>query len=133
MATIMGAALVRMREAERVCILEAEPPEGPGWYTLELWAVAGDGRVDGAAGVEVTEVLFVGETEDLRARLAWHHHRLQVGRGVSLERVCVRWVAARPIMGHDAWQRRARRAVEAVLVSTLRPVWDSDMVAALPA
>ena len=118
MATIMGAALARMRDAARVCILEAAPPDGPGWYTLEL--------------ADEPDVLFVGETEDLRARLAWHHDRLQEGRGVGLERVWVRWVAARPIMGQDAWQRRARRAVEAVLVSTLRPVWDSDTVGMLP-
>ncbi len=120
MATIMGAALAAMERAERVTLPEAAPPDGPGWYVLEL-----------ALGEADVEVLFVGETEDLRARLMWHHDRLQVSGAVPLERVCVRWVAARPIMGAQAWERRPRRAVEAVLVSTLRPVWDTDMVEAV--
>jgi hypothetical protein len=128
LATITGAALARMEAAKRVSLLEAALPEEPGWYTLEL---AGNAGGTGQWEEQEVVVLFVGETEDLRARLMWHHDRLQASRQVALEHVYVRWVAARPIMGSQAWERRARRAVEIVLVATLCPIWDTDMVEAV--
>jgi len=38
-------------------------------------------------------------------------------------------VRARPVLGQRAWDRRTRRAVETVLLATVRPLWDADTVA----
>jgi hypothetical protein len=115
-STITGRVLTAMARAERVPIAQAHPGSEPGWYALELegWEPA----------------VFAGETEDLAARLEWHRQRLR-GAGKALHRVTVRWVEAEPVLGQQAWDRRARRAVEGVIVATLRPLWDADAVGAV--
>ena len=114
MSTITGRVLAAMARAERVPIVQAHPGSEPGWYALELegWEPA----------------VFAGETEDLAARLEWHRERLRSAGKAALHRVTVRWVEAEPVLGQQAWDRRARRAVEGVIVATLRPLWDADAV-----
>jgi hypothetical protein len=117
MSTITGRVLAALATAERVPIAGASPPEEPGWYALDL-----DGQ---------EPAVFAAECDDLAARLAWHRGRLLEGGAIALHRVCVRWVRARPVLGQRAWDRRTRRAVETVLLATVRPLWDADMVAAV--
>src|SRR5919199_4280719 len=116
MSTLTGMALSAMRRAERVPIAAACPPGAPGWYALEI---APDGPL-----------VFVGETADLAARLGWHRRQLAERGAVDPRAVLIRWVEAASVLGEDAWDLRCRRAIGAVLVSILQPVWDSDFVAA---
>ncbi len=116
MSTLTGLALAAMDRAERVPIGAACPPDVPGWYALEL---APDGPL-----------VFVGDTADLAARIEWHRRHLAERGALDRRAVLVRWVKAQSILGADAWDLRCRRAIEAVLVSILQPVWDGDFVAA---
>src|SRR5690242_11505036 len=116
MATLTGLVLSAMQRAERLPLAGAAPASAPGWYTLEL--------------PERDLLLFVGETVDLAARLAWHRQLLDEQVAVDPAGVYVRWVEAPPILGAQAWTQRARRAIDGVLVSIMQPAWDADVVAA---
>ena len=117
MSTITGRVLAALATAKRVSIAAAAAgaPQEPGWYALDL-----DGQ---------EPAVFAAECEDLAARLAWHRDRLLEGGAIALNRVGVRWVRARPVLGQRACDRRTRRAVETVLLATVRPLWDADTVA----
>jgi hypothetical protein len=117
MSTLTGMAIAAVRRAERVPIDRAAPPETPGWYTLEL--------------DDDPTPLFVGETADLAARLDEHRAHLRARPTIDPARVFVRWVEARPILGSAATSQHSRRAIDAILVSILQPLWDADYVAAL--
>jgi hypothetical protein len=117
MSTITGRVLSALATAEHVPIAAAGAPPEPGWYALDL-----DGQ---------EPAVFAAECDDLAVRLAWHRDRLLEGGAIALHRVSVRWVRARPVLGQRAWDRRTRRAVETVLLATVRPLWDADMVASV--